>query len=386
MVYFLEKGGIIKLKEDKSNLNWGVWSKYFYMVIEILLIIFCTKIFLDVLKKIIIKAEAKNSDKNDDNKNAVVELIKYLLTFAAYILAIVLILGALGVDIKDIANFLTKESQGPFKYVLVVIRIIIIFVLTKILIRVLSVIIDNFFEKQKKLKYGISEKKADTLRGLLKNTLRYLLYFISLLLMLEQTELGTKTLIAVTGAIGVAIGFGAQGFIKDVISGFLILFEDQFAVGDYISIDGMSGTVETIGLRITKIRDFSGELYIIPNGSIQKVTNKSRGNMRALVDVDVAYTEDTDKVMEVLNKTCDIMKRDFKEEIVEGPSVLGITKLGESGFTVRIFAMTKSMKQWNIENELRKRIKCNFDKEGIQIAYPTRIIINGDDEKNGKGV
>ncbi len=366
-------------------MNWGAWSKYFYMVIEILLIILCTKIFLDVLKKIITKVEAKNSDKND-NKNAVIELIKYLLTFAAYILAIVLILGAVGVDTKDIANFLTKESQGPFKFVLAAIKIIIIFVLTKILIRVLSVVIDNFFEKQKKLKYGMSEKKADTLQELLKNTLRYLLYFISLLLMLEQTELGTKTLIAITGAIGVAVGFGAQGFIKDVISGFLIIFEDQFAVGDYISIDGMSGTVETIGLRITKIRDFSGDLYIIPNGSIQKVTNKSRGNMRALVDVDVAYTENTDKVMEVLNKTCDIMKRDFKEDIVEGPSVLGITKLGESGFTVRIFAMTKSMKQGNIENELRKRIKCNFDKEGIQMAYPTRIIINGDDEKNGKGV
>lgn len=385
MVYFLEKGGIIKLKEDRSSLNWGVWSKYFYMVIEILLIIFCTKIFLDVLKKIITKAEAKNSDK-DDNKNAIIELIKYLLTFAAYILAIVLILGALGVDTKDISNFLTKESQGPFKFVLVAIKIIIIFVLTKILIRVLSVVIDSFFEKQKKLKYGMSEKKADTLQELLKNTLRYLLYFISLLLMLEQTELGTKTLIAITGAVGVAVGFGAQGFIKDVISGFLIIFEDQFAVGDYISIDGMSGTVETIGLRITKVRDFSGDLYIIPNGSIQKVTNKSRGSMRALVDVDVAYTQDTDKVMEVLNKTCDIMKRDFKEDIVEGPSVLGITKLGESGFTVRIFTMTKSMKQWNIENELRKRIKCNFDKEGIQIAYPTRIIINGDDEKNDKGV
>lgn len=261
-------------------------------------------------------------------------------------------------------------------YVKIGATIIAILIITKILTRVISSLIERFFAKQKQSRFGLSERKADTLSELLKSILRYALYFIAIVAIAEQLmPNGIKTVLAVTSVAGVAIGFGAQSLVKDVISGFFILFEDQFAVGDYIQIDGMSGIVETLGLRITKLRDFSGDLHIIPNGSITKVTNKSRGNMRALVDVDIAYEEDIDHAIKTIKNVSDEIKRDM-EEVVEGPEVLGVTKLGESGITIRVTAKTTPMKQWGVEMELRKRIKYALDSEGIEIPYPRRVVVS----------
>lgn len=262
------------------------------------------------------------------------------------------------------------------RYVKIGATIIAILIITKILTRVISSLIERFFAKQKQSRFGLSERKADTLSELLKSILRYALYFIAIVAIAEQLmPNGIKTVLAITSVAGVAIGFGAQSLVKDVISGFFILFEDQFAVGDYIQIDGMSGIVETLGLRITKLRDFSGDLHIIPNGSITKVTNKSRGNMRALVDVDIAYEEDIDHAIRTIKSVSDEIKRDM-EDVVEGPEVLGVTKLGESGITIRVTAKTTPMKQWGVEMELRKRIKYALDSEGIEIPYPRRVVVS----------
>jgi small conductance mechanosensitive channel len=182
----------------------------------------------------------------------------------------------------------------------------------------------------------------------------------------EAVGFDVTTVIAVTSIAGVAIGFGAQNLVKDIITGFFILFEDQFAVGDYIVIEGMSGIVEVLGLRITKIRDFSGDVHIIPNGSITKVTNKSRGNMRALVEFQIAYEEDIDNAIKVINRVNDQIKKDFKQ-IVDGPEVIGVTDLGDFGVTIRVIAKTKPMEQWGVEVELRKRIKNALSNAGISI-------------------
>lgn len=278
--------------------------------------------------------------------------------------------GFLSVFNVDIAN------GDIMRYVKIGATIIVILIITKILIRVISSLIERFFAKQKESRFGLSERKADTLSGLLKSILRYALYFIAIVAIAEQLmPNGIKTVLAVTSVAGVAIGFGAQSLVKDVISGFFILFEDQFAVGDYVQIDGMSGIVETLGLRITKLRDFSGDLHIVPNGSITKVTNKSRGNMRALVDVDIAYEEDINHAIKVIQSVSEEIKKDMTD-IVEGPEVLGVTKLGESGITIRVIARTIPMQQFGVEMELRKRIKYALDSEGIEIPYPRRVIVN----------
>lgn len=285
-----------------------------------------------------------------------------------------------------ITNYLADIFKIDVKYLYIVnyayiaFKIILILLLCKIGIKIGSSIIEKFFKKQKSSKYGFNDRKADTLSELLKNILRYVMYFIAMMWIFETIGFDITTVIAVTSVAGVAIGFGAQNLVKDIISGFFILFEDQFSVGDYILIEGLSGVVEALGLRVTKLRDFSGDLHIIPNGSITKVTNKSRGNMRALVEFQVAYEEDIDHVIEVINKASENIKKEFTQ-IIEGPSILGVSELGESGVKIRVMAKTLPMEQWAIENELRKRIKKALDIEGIEIPYPKRVVINYKGEK-----
>lgn len=281
-------------------------------------------------------------------------------------------------------NFFNIDNKVLLNYGIILLKVVVIFILIKILINIGNRIISSFFNKQKKSKFGINNKKADTLCGLSKSILRYVMYFIGAIWILETIGLSIKTVIAVTSVAGVAVGFGAQNFIKDVISGFFILFEDHFAVGDYVEIDGLSGFVETLGIRSTKLRDFSGDLHIIPNGSITKVTNKSRGNMRALVDITISNEEDIDRAIDIIKIVNEQMKKDFKE-IVDGPDVLGVTNFTDFGATIRIVAKTEPMKQWGIEMELRKRVKNALDKNKIAMPIPKRIIMNnkkGDNDGN----
>lgn len=259
-------------------------------------------------------------------------------------------------------------------YIGMVIEIIIILIMTKVLLKILSSLIHKFFERQKISKFGFNERKADTLSALLKNILRYVLYFVALMWIFETIGFKLKTVLAFTSIAGVAVGFGAQSLVKDVITGFFILFEDQFAVGDYVTIEGMSGTVEVLGLRITKIRDFSGDLHIIPNGSISKVTNKSRGEMSAVVEVVIDYEEDVDNVIDIIKGVSENMKNDF-EDILSGPDVLGITKMGPEGIVIKIVAKTVAMKQGTIEMEFRRRIKHEFHIKGIKVPSLSRIIL-----------
>jgi moderate conductance mechanosensitive channel len=273
---------------------------------------------------------------------------------------------------------ITGEEIKTFLFKLI--WIIGIFIFTQITIKVGNILISKFFHKQKNSRFGVSEKKADTLSELLKSILRYIMYLMAIIWMISVINPGfALTLTGVVSVAGVAIGFGAQNLVKDIISGFFILFEDQFAVGDYIEIEGKAGIVEALGFRITKLRDFSGDLHIIPNGSIVRVTNKSRGDMRSLVEVSIAYEEDIDRAIETIKQVSEELKKDIKE-ITVGPDVLGVTGLGDFGVNITIVAKTIPMQQWAVERELRRRIKNAFDKEGIEIPYPKRVII---DRKEG---
>ncbi|MCR2044382.1 mechanosensitive ion channel family protein [Anaerosalibacter massiliensis] len=254
------------------------------------------------------------------------------------------------------------------------IKIALIFLLVKIGIKIFNTIIDKSMERKSRLKFGVDEKKANTLAAILKNLSKYVFYFIGLVPALELFGIKTTSILATAGIGGLAIGFGAQSLVKDVITGFFILFEDQFSVGDYVKVEGYEGIVEEMGLRVTKIRGFSGELYIIPNSNIQIVTNGTKGAMRSLVEVSISYEEDIDKAMKVLEKICKELK-DTENSIVEGPTVLGVSKLGEYDIVLTIVAKTDAMEQWRIERILRKRIKEEFDNENIEIPYPKRVVI-----------
>ncbi|NNA37678.1 mechanosensitive ion channel, partial [Pseudomonas lundensis] len=180
---------------------------------------------------------------------------------------------------------------------------ILVFIAMSIAIRLGNKIIDKFFHRKSLGKISIEERRANTLSTILKSVFRYLIYFVGIVTIVGFF-MDVTSIIAVAGVGGLAIGFGAQDLVRDVVTGFFIFLEDQFSVGDYINIDSFGGIVENMGLRTTQIRDFNGDLHILPNGEISRVTNHSRGNMRAMVDVRIAYEEDIQRAIEILNKLC----------------------------------------------------------------------------------
>lgn len=271
-----------------------------------------------------------------------------------------------------INNFFKTES-GNLNIFGKLIKIVLIFIIIKILTKITYMIIDRAVKRKKNSIFYRDEKKINTLTTVLKNIIKYVFYFIGLVMVLDMFDISTSSILATAGIGGLAIGFGAQSLVKDIITGFFILFEDQFSVGDYVKIGEYEGAVEELGVRVTKIRAFSGELHIIPNSNIQTVTNRTRGNMRALVVVTVAYEEDMDKVNKVLNEVCEELKAN-NENIVEGPNVIGISNLGEYGMDFTIIARTQPMEQWGVEREIRKKVKEAFDRENIEIPYPKRVI------------
>jgi Small-conductance mechanosensitive channel len=282
----------------------------------------------------------------------------------------------LGIDIKDgginIANIMITREQINniiWKMVYIVITLIVMYAVVKIG----QYLIDKTVKKQNQMRFSLDEKKARTLGAVLSSILRYVIYFFGICAIITQLFGNISLTFASIG--GVAIGFGAQSLVKDVINGIFILFEDQFSVGDFINIDSKSGIVESIELRITKIRDMNGDLHIIPNGLITQVTNHSRGDMRVLVDIDISHEEDIDKVIHIIQEACNNFKIENKN-MVEGPNVSGIAALKDTGITVRVQGKAKSMTQWECENALRRHLKVTLDKENIEIAYPRRKIIN----------
>jgi small-conductance mechanosensitive channel len=281
--------------------------------------------------------------------------------------------------LKDLILFYDQIIQRLPPYVVHLVRFIVILVITFTAIALSGKIIERVFSINK-LGLPLNESKKKTLTGLLKSIIRYLVYFVALVNILELFGIKTTSLLTAAGIGGIAVGFGAQSLVKDIISGFFIIFEDQYSVGDYIELGEISGRVEEIGLRTSKLRDFGGQLHIIPNGEIKIVTNYSKGPMRALVNINIAYEENIDKAISILNDICSEIKQK-RDDIVEGPEVLGITNFGPSEVTITIIARTIPMQQWSVERDLRKIIKKRFYKDSIQIPYPKTLIINKNSEK-----
>ncbi len=268
-----------------------------------------------------------------------------------------------------------SESVDPGVLVATGIEILLILVAFHIAIRIGSAALDRVVRMtQSRLTTEEHVSRLVTLKGLIQSSFRYTMDFVALLTVLPKMQIETTQFLAGAGVVGLAVGFGAQSLVKDVISGFFLLLEDQFAVGDYVEMASISGMVDEMGLRVTKVRDFGGQLHYLPNGSIETVTNYSRGPMRVLVHVDIAYEEDADHAIAVLEDLCENMV-DLMDVLEEGPQVLGLASLNDSSMTLTLRARAKNMEQWRVEREIRRRIKRRFDEEGIEIPYPRRVVV-----------
>lgn len=255
-------------------------------------------------------------------------------------------------------------------------RIILICIIMFIVIKISNRTIEKFVRRQIKsnARFSLDPQKAKTIGAVLKSAVKYSTYFIGVAIILSYIFNGVS--VALAGVGGVAVGFGTQSLVKDIINGVFILFEDQYGVGDYITINKYSGIVESIGIRTTVIKDFSGDTHLIPNGSILEVTNHSKSNIRFLVDVQVAYEEDLDNVIDIIQKVCNEFEKD-NSDVVEPITVLGVTDLSPDGVTIRVMGKSKPLKQWAMENQLRKVIKLKLDEENIEIPYRKVQIVNG---------
>ena len=229
-----------------------------------------------------------------------------------------------------------------------------------------------------------AEQRAETLRQIVHSVAKVILLVVVLLMTADQLGYDTRTLLAGISIVGVAVGFGAQSLVKDVISGFFILLEDQYGVGDVIKVDNHSGVVERMSMRATVLRNLEGQVHVIPNGNIQTVTVLTKEWARAVVDITVGYRENLEKVFRVLDRVGDRLHEDWPDRVTEKPTILGIEQLGQDGVMIRCVTKTPPMKQWEVMREWRRRIKEEFERQGIEIPVGQKTIVLQSGEGSAK--
>ncbi len=219
-------------------------------------------------------------------------------------------------------------------------------------------------------------RRVDTLMTLVRSVARYGIYFIAILLVLDQFGFAKplNALIAAAGVGSLAIGFGAQNLVKDVVTGFFMIFESQFSVGDYIQIDDNVGTVEATAMRVTYLRTFKGEQVIIPNGTITRVINYTRGSSVAQITISTSYEADTRQVLSIIQEAVDNYAKEHPDLVLEEPVVQGITALAGSSVDIGVICKTPAMSQWQVERGLRLAVKETFDRKGVEFPYP-RVVV-----------
>jgi small-conductance mechanosensitive channel len=216
------------------------------------------------------------------------------------------------------------------------------------------------------------KKRTHTLSRVMKNTLSILVGIVILFTILAQIGVNIGPALASLGVLGIAVGFGAQSLVKDVINGIFILMENQFGIGDVVKIGNVSGLVEEVNLRRTILRDLDGVVHYIPNGEIVIASNYTKEYSRVNLNVSVSYESDLDRVIKVINDVCNKLSKEktWQDKIIKTPQVLRVDKFGDSGIEIKIMGDTTPLAQWEIMGELRKRLKKEFDEKSIEIPYP----------------
>jgi len=254
-------------------------------------------------------------------------------------------------------------------------KIVLYFVAGRVVVRIAGRAITHMMIERKTESRGpvkIDPRRTQTIGRLVNNVVSYTVNFIVLMLILSELGVDLAPLLAGAGVMGLAIGFGAQSLVKDIITGFFIIFEDQFAVGDVVKTGNFQGTVQEIGLRVTRIKSWTGEVHIIPNGAITEVTNFSTNNSVGVVDVSIAYESDIEKATDVIRRTA-LEVYEGNENMVKEPEVLGVQTLGASEVVIRVTFECKPMTHFGVGREMNAAIKKALDAEGIEIPYPRLV-------------
>ena len=246
------------------------------------------------------------------------------------------------------------------------------FILNKVFKRIIRRSVRIAVSSNSQVSQDAEKKREETLMRIFNGIVKILLVTIATLMILSEIGIKIAPILAGAGIAGIAVGFGGQYLIRDIITGLFIIIENQFRVGDVVSIKGVGGTVEDITLRMTTLRDLDGTVHHIPNGEITVVSNMSKYFSRVNLNIGVAYNTRLDHAIEVVNRVGKDLAEDpaWKEHIISAPQFLRVDSLSDSSVDLKILGDTKPIMQWAVMGELRKRIKEAFDKEGIEIPFP----------------
>lgn len=227
---------------------------------------------------------------------------------------------------------------------------------------------------------GAASKRVTTLTGLLQTMALALIWAVVVVMVLAQIGLDMTPILAGAGILGLAVGFGAQNLVRDVISGFFVVLENHVRVGDVAIVNGTGGLVEAITFRTIVVRDLAGVVHVFPHGTITTLANMTKGWSAYVIDVGIAYKEDTDRVVEVMREVAEGMRQDptFGSKILEPIEIFGVDDFGESQVTIKARIKTQPSEQWNVGREYRRRLKKAFDAQGIAIPFPHRSLYMGE--------
>jgi len=229
----------------------------------------------------------------------------------------------------------------------------------------------------------LAQRQNETLLKLLQNAIRYVLGIVTILTVLSQFGINITGLVASAGIAGLAISFGAKNLVQDIITGAFIIFERQFKVGDFVRVGLIEGVVTELGIRTTKLKGLNGEIHIIPNGQILQVTNFSVDNSVALVDINVSYEEDIERVEHVLARLSEEITKKYEDMFVEPIELPGVQMPGPSEMTFRLMAEVPPIQHCQSSRPIRKELKQGLDAEGIEIPYPRMVMMNQSAPQNG---
>jgi len=280
---------------------------------------------------------------------------------------------------KNITSWLTASG---IKVLGILIALIILSQMSRWIVKWL----ERLVPEKDSLQATEAKKRAQTLGNILRHALLIVIFFIAILMILGELGIQLGPLLATAGIGALAIGFGAQGLVKDVISGFFIILENQYRIGDAIEVAGVSGLVESVSLRKTVLRDLEGRVHTVPNGEIKVVSNLSKEWSRAVVDIGISYRDDVDHIIDLLGQIGRELagEEPYQSAILESPQILGVERFGESQLVIRMIVKTMPLKQWEVGRELRRRIKNRFDEKGIQIPSSHRVLFWEETDKKVK--
>ncbi len=258
------------------------------------------------------------------------------------------------------------------------VKIVVVIIVMLIALKMVGILVEKLFLSfSRPLRDGEMEKRIETLKSISRSAIKAVIFLVSVLIVMQILGIAIAPILAAAGIVGLAVGFGAQNLVQDIIGGFFILLEDQIRVGDVVQLNDKAGLVEKVNLRMVILRDAGGNVHYVRNGTIGVVTNMTKEYSRYVFDIGVAYKEDVDKVIALI-KEIDAELRDdpdYKDDILEPLEVQGLDRFSDSAIIIKARIKTKCIKQWRVGREFNRRMKIKFDENNIEIPFPHRKLV-----------